>query len=71
MAYNVTPGSPNCSTTQPVTCAFEQATDAGTQTVAIVTYDQPNASGNILSQNTVSATIAPDYVGEMLGGIEA
>jgi phospholipase C len=62
VAYNVTPGSPNCSTTQPVTCAFEQATDAGTQTVAIVTYDQPNASGNILSQNTVSATIAPGQV---------
>jgi phospholipase C len=65
VAYNISPSAPNCSGGgggAPLTCSFEQATQTGTQTVGLAAYDQPNGTGNILSQNTISTSVLPGQV---------
>jgi N-acetylneuraminic acid mutarotase len=59
-AYNTTISSPGCTSGGSYdTCTFTLAVDAGTHTIAIVTYDAENGAGDILSQNSVSETINP------------
>jgi N-acetylneuraminic acid mutarotase len=57
---NLTPSSPNCtpaSGSMPLTCTATVAAPVGNDTFAVITYDQENGAGNLLSENTISATI--------------
>lgn len=56
--FNVTPGSPGCSTTSGyVTCDVSGFFTAGEQTITITLYDQTGGQGNVLSTGTTTATI--------------
>jgi phospholipase C len=77
VAYNVTTSSSNCaagSGSVAFICTLGMAVSAGNHTVAIVTYDQSNATGNVLSQNTVTVAVSPgqvDNIPIILNGVVA
>ncbi|HZT11421.1 MAG TPA: alkaline phosphatase family protein [Candidatus Baltobacteraceae bacterium] len=73
-AFNLSPSAPNCSAGPPLTCTIVEAAPIGSDSVTIWVYDQPNATGNVLSQNTVLVTVAAGQLNQIpiaLNGVVA
>lgn len=71
---NVTPGSPNCSSSSAgLTCTLTIAANVGTDTFTVKTFDQPSGAGTVLSTGALTATIvagkANTTVPLVLGGV--
>ena len=71
---NLTPGSPNCTTTADGTaCTISVPANPGTDAFAVTTFDNVNATGNQLSTGSISATIVAGQdnttVPVVLGGV--
>lgn len=76
-SQNLLPTSPNCSVSGPLgslTCAVPIVAAAGAHTITFTTYDQPGATGNKLSTNSVATTIVANQLNTInatLAGIPA
>lgn len=71
---NLTPTSPNCTSTTPITCTVTIAAPAGNDTFDFTTYDQTGGTGNALSHSSFPATITAgtaNTVNAILGGVAA
>jgi hypothetical protein len=73
--FNLTPGSPGCSTTSGyVTCDVSAFFPSGEQTIGVTLYDQTGAQGNALSTATTTANIVAGsitYISVTLEGVVA
>jgi hypothetical protein len=73
--FNLTPGSPGCSTTSGyVTCDVSAFFPSGSQTISVTLYDQTGGQGNALSTATTTANIVAGsitYISVTLEGVVA
>ena len=63
---NVTPGSPNCTTTGAgTTCLVSVVAPVGPTTFAVTLYAGPNATGAVLSSASVNATLVDGQINQV------